>query len=85
MNLRFETDAKKIWAPVSSVYHFNNKWISDNFPQDERVQTLIFQSQDNGNILSPQSLKLMMKLHTEIVDVRPQNTSFQDICHRYIK
>ena len=82
INLRFETDANKIWGPDSSIYISNNKWLSEHFPQDKRVQTLIFQSEENGNILSPQSLKLMMKLHKLITKLQPQNITFQDICHR---
>ena len=82
INLKFETDANKIWAPDSSIYVSNNRWLSDNFPQDKRVQTILFQSQRNGNVLSPGSLKLMMKLHKAITELRPQNVTFQDICHR---
>ena len=84
INLRFETEANKIWVPYSSRFLSNNEWLSDNFPQDERLQTLIFQAQENGNILSPQSLKIMMKLHKAISALRPQNISFRDICHRYV-
>ena len=83
INLKFETDANKIWGPDTSVYITNNKWLSDNFPQNKRIQTIIFQSdEEDGNILSPKSLKRMMNLHKLIAEVGPQNFTFESICHR---
>ena len=82
LNLRFESDFNKLWIPKESSYLSNNKWLSDNFPQNKRIQSLIFQAEPNGNVLSPESLKFMMRLHQKISDLRPQNISFQDICHR---
>ena len=78
----FETHANKIWGPDTSVYIANNKWLNENFPQNKRVQTLIFQAENRGNILSPESLQLMMKVHKKISDVNAENTTFQTICHR---
>ena len=82
LNLSFETDANKIWGPDTSVYISNNKWLNDNFPQDKRLQTLIFQSSDGENVLSPKSLQLMLKLHKKIANVNVNNTTFETICHR---
>ena len=82
LRLSFETDANKIWGPDTSVYIANNKWLKENFPQNKRVQTLIFQAENGGNILSPESLRVMMKAHTKISEVNAQNTTFQSICHR---
>ena len=82
LNLSFETDANKIWGPDTSVYIANNKWLNDNFPQDKRLQTLIFQSSDGENVLSPKSLQLMFKLHKKIANVNVNNTTFETICHR---
>lgn len=84
LNLQFETDANKIWVPNTSVYISNNKWLSDNFPQNKHVQTIIFQSEKGGNILSPRSLKLMLNLHKKIGKLNPQNVTFESICQRYI-
>ena len=82
INLTFETDANKIWGPDTSVYISNNKWLNENFPQSQRLQTLIFQSKENGNILTPRSLKRMMKIHNEISKIGPHNVTFESICHR---
>ena len=82
LNLSFETDANKIWGPDTSIYISNNKWLNENFPQNKRVQTLIFQSDKGENVLSPKSLQSMWKLHKKISDVKVQNTTFQTICHR---
>ena len=82
LRLSFETDANKIWGPDTSVYIANNKWLKENFPQNKRVQTLIFQAENGGNILSPESLRVMMKVHKKISEVNAQNTTFQSICHR---
>ena len=77
-----ETDPNKLWIPKNSSYLSNKEWLSNNFPQDKRVQTLIFQSSENGNILSPESLKKMMVVHKKISALNPQNISFNDICER---
>jgi predicted RND superfamily exporter protein len=83
LNLKFETDANKIWGPDTSAYTTNNKWLSENFPQNKRVQTIIFQSdEEDRNILSPKSLKRMINLHKQIADLAPQNSTFESICHR---
>ena len=82
INLKFETDANKMWIHNDSKYKINTKWISENFPQDKRVQTIMFRSESSANILSPESLKFMMKMHKKISELRPQNVSFPDICHR---
>ena len=82
LNLSFETDANKIWGPDTSVYIANNKRLNDNFPQDKRLQTLILQSSDGENILSPKSLQSMFKLHKTIAKVNAKNTTFETICHR---
>ena len=82
INFTSETDPNKLWIPNGSSYLKNKQWLSENFPQDKRVQTIIFQSQSYENILSPQSLKEMMALHKKISMLRPNNVSFEDICQR---
>ena len=82
VNFDKETDPNKLWIPKGSSYLSNKEWLSRNFPQDKRVQTLIFQSTTNGNILSPESLKEMMAVHKKISTLNPQNISFTDICER---
>ena len=82
MNFTSETDPNILWIPKGSSYLANKEWLSDHFPQDKRVQTIIFQSEPNGNILSPESLKAMMTLHKKISKLRPHNVSFEDICAR---
>ena len=77
-----ETDPNKLWIPRGSAYLANKQWLSENFPQNKRVQTIIFKS-ENGNILSPESLKQMLKLHKTISKLKPSvNNSFDDICER---
>ena len=84
ITLNFVSDPNKIWIPKGSEYLENKEWLSETFPQDKRVQTLIFKTTEpNGNILSPQSLKLMFKLHQIISDLTAKGTSFEDICQRY--
>ena len=82
LNLKFETDANKIWGPDTSVYLKNNQWLSDNFPQNERIQTLIYRSRNDGNILSPESLTWMLKVHQKISSIAVQNVTFESICRR---
>lgn len=84
INFDKETDPNKLWIPKNSSYLSNKEWLSNNFPQDKRVQTLIFQSSPNGNILSPESLKQMMAVHKKISALNPQNISFNDICERLV-
>ena len=83
LTLNFVSDPNKIWIPKGSEYLENKEWLSENFPQDKRVQTLIFKTTNlNGNILSPESLKLMFKVHKLISDLTAKDTSFKDICQR---
>ena len=83
MRFTFESDPNKLWIPKGSKYLANKKWLSDNFPQDKRIQTLIFKANGpNGNILSPESLKLMLKIHEMVSLLSFDNTSFEDICER---
>ena len=82
INLRFLADFNELWISTESPYIANNKWLIDNFPQDKRIQSFIFHADPGQNILSPESLKFMMKLHKRIAEIRPQNISFQDICYR---
>ena len=82
INVRFLSDYNELWMSKESPYLANNKWLLDNFPQDQRIQSFIFQAEPDGNILSPESLKFMLALHKEITAIRHQNISFQDICLR---
>jgi len=83
ITLNFVSDPNKIWIPKGSEYLENKQWLSENFPQDKRVQTLIFKTTDpKGNILSPESLKLMFKVHQLISDLTAKDTTFEDICQR---
>ena len=82
INLRFLADFSELWVAKGSPYLANNKWLFENFPNDKRIQNLIFHAEPGGNILSPESLKFMMRLHKKISEIRPQNVSFQDICYR---
>ena len=83
MKFTFESDPNKLWIPKGSKYLANKEWLSENFPQDKRIQTLIFKAHGpNGNILSPESLKLMLKIHKLVSVLSFDNTSFEDICQR---
>ena len=85
INFTSETDPNKLWIPKGSSYLDNKEWLSRNFPQDKRVQTLIFQAEHDDNILSPKALKEMMILHKKISSLRPENdASFNDICERCV-
>ena len=81
LNLSFESDGSKMWGPEGSPYVANNRWLKENFPQNERIQTILFQSKQNdGNILSPESLRYMYSIHKSIIKLNPEGISFQDIC-----
>ena len=83
ITLNFVSDPNKIWIPKGSDYLNNKKWLSKHFPQNKRLQTLIFKAEgDNGNILSPDSLKAMLKVHQLLDTYRVKNTSFDEICER---
>ena len=85
INFTKVADPNKIWIPKGSEYLANKQWLSENFPQNKRVQTLIFKSiAPDENILTPASLKEMFKLHKMIANLRPNNISFEEICERYI-
>ena len=83
LNLSFETDGNKMWGPQGGSYMNNSKWLDEFFPQDNRVQTIIFRSKEpDGNILSPESLRYMYSVHKKILKLKPNGVSFEDICQR---
>ena len=38
---------------------------------------------ENKNVLTPEGLRLMVKVHNIINKIRPQNVTYNDICYRY--
>ena len=90
LNISFDSNIYEIWDTnpardaegTQSVA--NREWIANYFEDNKRTHSLIFTATDpNGNILTPNALQIMLKLHKEIV--RPlQNVSFSDICYRLV-
>ena len=77
----WDTNPTKNPAGSQSVAH--KEWISKLFGDNLHTHTLIFSATDldDGNILSPEALKVMLEIHKSISRER-QTVSFQDICHR---
>ena len=77
----WDTNPTKNPAGSQSVAH--KEWISKLFGDNLHTHTLIFSATDldEGNILSPEALKVMLEIHNSISQER-QTVSFQDICHR---
>ena len=77
----WNTNPTKNPAGSQSVAH--KEWISKLFGDDLHTHTLIFSATDldEGNILSPEALKVMLQIHRSISRER-QTVNFQDICHR---
>ena len=48
-----ESRAHHLWIPENSNYNINQKWIEKNFRKDERLNILMFKS---NNVLTPEVL-----------------------------
>ena len=60
INSRYEEENNpyNLWIPQDSDSVQNNKWLSENFPRDERFNNLLFTGDD---ILTPEVLKEVQK------------------------
>ena len=88
LNVSFNTNTYEIWDtnpnknPNRSQSVVHKEWVSRHFGDTLQSHTLIFSAtHPDGNILTPNALKVMMELHNAITKPT-QNFSFKNICLR---
>ena len=88
LNLKFNSDVYTIWdtnptqKPGGSQAVAHQEWVSNRIIDNRRTHTLIVKSTEpNGNILTPNALRVMLDIHKEISEPL-KNISFNDICYR---
>ena len=73
INYRTENNAFKLWIPDNSDFVENFAWLEKNSPPDTRFNSLILASEEN--ILSPEVLLHMFRLHEKVAHLVTQESS----------
>jgi len=81
------TDDEAMWTPYGSSFISQRDWILSNFPKDTRYETIILSTrEENGNILTADTIRYLLSLHTEATNVTSQgDTSFEELCYEVPK
>jgi len=77
INFRQVHQANLLWIPPESEYNVNQAWLDVNFKGNSRGQLILFKA---DNVLTPQNIQRMFKLHKAISELRTGSSTFQDIC-----
>merc|ERR1712123_205905 len=65
-----------IGHPLMLVFQ---EWLDENFQKDTRLNFYIFMSE---NILTPEALKSMYRVHKTVNNINIRGQTFADICER---
>lgn len=74
---RPETKANLLWIPPDSSYNTNQDWVDRNFKKNTREEFLLFKS---DNVLTPESLRHMFKVHQAVNSIEKDGKRFKDMC-----
>ena len=55
------------------------EWIDQNFPTKDRLQMMIVKAE---NILTPESLQKMFRLHQAVQNISVEDKTFKNICKK---
>ena len=53
------------------------EWIDQNFPTKDRLQMMIVKAE---NVLTPESLQKMFRLHQAVQNISVEDKTFKNIC-----
>lgn len=79
LRFRMEHKASLLWIPPTSQYNTNEAWLDKNFKKNERIELVMFKSE---NVLTPGALKKMFALHKKVQLITSDGKTFDDICTR---
>jgi len=68
-----------LWLPPDANYNIRKEWLDDHFRKDTRLNFYIFLSE---NILTPEALKSMYRVHKTVNNINIRGKTFADICER---
>ncbi|XP_066939871.1 patched domain-containing protein 3-like isoform X1 [Macrobrachium rosenbergii] len=85
LNFYVERKPERLWIPQGSDYVKTIDWQEKNFPQDQRVQMIIFEAKDN--VLTADYIREMFRVHQDIratttVDGNGRTITQEDVCYR---
>ncbi|XP_068236548.1 patched domain-containing protein 3-like [Palaemon carinicauda] len=85
LNFYVEQKPERLWIPQGSDYVKTLDWQAENFPQDQRVQMMIFEAEDN--VLTAEYVREMFRIHEDIraattVDGYGRTITQEDVCYR---
>ena len=73
--MQYRTD--HLWIPSTSKFRQNTQWKNENFKKNSRYQNVIFKS---DNILTPEGVQKMFRVHKRMLEFSFNNSSFEDFC-----
>jgi len=79
LNFRMEHKANMLWIPETSEYNINQDWLDHHFKKIERNQVILYKSK---NVLTPESLREMMRVYKRVMQIEVDGKTFQDMCAR---
>ena len=79
MYLRQENEGIKLWIPDNSTSRMNMEWLWDNFPNDLRFHTMIFEA---DNVLEPRVIRAMYSARKRIAEAVTESggDTWEDMC-----
>merc|ERR1711915_772383 len=69
----------KLWIPSTSHFRANKEWKNENFKKNTRYENVAFKA---DNILTPEGIMHMLKVHQKMVKFRVHDSTFEDLCLR---
>ncbi|XP_045128749.1 protein patched homolog 2-like [Portunus trituberculatus] len=84
MNFYSETRAEKLWIPQDSDYVKTLKWQSENFPNNQRAELILYEA---DNVLKAEYIQEMYRIRKElrevvVTDKYGRSLSQEDLCYK---
>ncbi|XP_064104721.1 NPC intracellular cholesterol transporter 1-like [Macrobrachium nipponense] len=85
LNLHVEQRAERLWIPQDSDYVKTMDWQAANFPQDQRLEMILYEAEDN--VLKADYVRTMFQIHQEVMqliakDGYGNNLTLENVCFR---
>ena len=76
----FSYTVLQLWIPDNSTSRMNMEWLWDNYPNDIRFHTMIFEA---DNVLDPRVIRAMYSVRKRVSEaVTESGDTWEDMCQR---
>ena len=76
----FSYTVLQLWIPDNSTSRMNMEWLWDNYPNDIRFHTMIFEA---DNVLDPKVIRAMYSVRKRVSEaVTESGDTWEDMCQR---